>query len=144
MMSFLFGILIAGLIVVLAHAMLRPRSRGFYGLMVIFSSLTHLVLRIEKGGLVPISLEALFSGLFIALAVGTVRWNSPSLSWSMLAGGLFFHSGLDLLRTAFLTIHAASPWYPPFCSSVNGALGVWALFLILTRPDQGNDRDGGV
>lgn len=132
MASALFWGVGLGLVVAaFARRVAFDRDRSFYPTVMIVIATYYVLFAIMAGNDQAIWIEAGIAALFIAAAVAGYHLNPLIVAAAILA-----HAGYDTAHHLVFPDNGAPVWWPGFCGSIDGVLGVAAALAARVRTKQ--------
>ena len=102
------------------------RDRSYYAVVLIVIA-TYYVL------FACIANEAIVAEIFVA-SIFSILAILGGLRWQILLGiGICLHGVFDLMHGYIINNPGVPIWWPAFCTSIDIVLGLWVIFLVVTK-----------
>lgn len=122
----IIGAALAVILAIFARLTKFDRDRSYYAVVLIVIA-TYYVL------FACIANEAIVAELFVA-AIFSILAILGGLRWQILLGiGIFLHGVFDLMHGYIINNPGVPIWWPAFCASIDIVLGLWVIFLVVTK-----------
>lgn len=102
------------------------RDRSYYAVVLIVIA-TYYVL------FACIANEAIVAEIFVA-SLFSILATLGGLRWQILLGiGICLHGVFDFMHGYIISNPGVPIWWPAFCGSIDIVLGLWVIFLVVTK-----------
>ncbi len=126
MTPFIVGIIIAVIVIIQARVMKFDKSRSYYTSMLIIIPTYYVLFAF-------MSEEAILIEIVIAIFF-TIIATIGALFYPILIGvGLLAHGIFDFLHPYFIVNSGVPLWWPAFCAGADIILGVWIMYLVISK-----------
>lgn len=122
----IIGITLGIVLAIFARTTKFDRDRSYHAVVLIVIA-TYYVLFACMGN------DAIVAEIFVASLFSIVAVLG-ALRWRILSGvGIFLHGVFDLIHGYIISNPGMPIWWPAFCSSIDIVLGLWVIFLVVTK-----------
>jgi hypothetical protein len=129
------GIVLAIGVAVMAKSSGLDRDRAYYPVMLIVIAWYYMLFAVMSGSMRAIVLESIPVAAFTAVALFGFRRNL----W-LVAAGVAAHGVFDTVHGQIITNSGVPGWWPPFCASIDIAIGLYALWQLRSSVSTGSYR----
>jgi hypothetical protein len=123
-MGYVVGFLLALVVAAFARLAGLDRDRSFYPTILIVVASYYVLFAVMGGSPRALMGELLGMGVFVALAVGGLRWSS----W-MVAAGLAGHGVFDFVHAGLVSNPGVPEFWPAFCGAYDVTAGVLLAYI---------------
>ena len=129
----IIGAVLAVILAIFGRLTNFDRDRSYYAVVLI-------VIAPYYGLFACIANEAIVAEIFVA-SIFSILATLGGLRWQILLGiGISLHGVFDLMHGYIINNPGVPIWWPAFCASIDIVLGLWVIFLVVTRRGSSGDK----
>lgn len=123
-MGYAVGFVLALVVAAFARLAGLDRDRSFYPTVLIVVASYYVLFAVMGGAPRALVGELMVMGLFVALAIGGLKWSS----W-MVAAGLAGHGIFDFVHASVVSNPGVPEFWPAFCGAYDVTAGVLLAYI---------------